>query len=97
MTKKMSILVVVLSLAVILGGCIFDPQPTSNVGGVDSERPITILKGKVVKTGATYSLVSGAKATEITSKKVDLNTYNLKEVEVTGEFSGTTLYIDSIK
>ena len=97
MTKKIGVFVVLLSLSVILGGCSLGTQSTGEVNEEVLERPVTVLKGKVVKTGTTYSLVSGSKATEITSKKIDLNSFNLKEVEVTGEFSGTTLYVDSIQ
>ena len=61
------------------------------------ERPGVTLKGKVVQAAGKYFLQSAGKDTEITSRRVDLMPMVGKEVEVHGEFSGTTLYLDSIK
>lgn len=38
-----------------------------------------------------------ASTTEITSRKIDLKKYDGQTVTVTGEFSGTTLFVDKVR
>lgn len=43
-----------------------------------------------------YIVISGGKTTGITSNSVDLSKYSGKKVEILGQYSGTTMYADSI-
>ncbi len=49
--------------------------------------------------GDDYSFIlldTKGKTTGVTSQTIDLKTYANKNVEVTGQFSGTTLYADTV-
>ncbi len=83
-----------LAFSLFLGGCSLSSQPAVEV---KEESPVVNLTGKVLVTGDKTSIQVGGKMTEITSRKVDLKSLNGKEVTVTGEFSGTTLYVDAVK
>jgi hypothetical protein len=91
--KKIFLVSGVLVSALVLSGCSLVAQPAD----VATESPVVTIRGKVMVAGEKVSIVEGAKTTEITSRKLDLKQYNGKEVEVTGEFSGTTLFVDSVK
>lgn len=69
-------------------------EPTQEIA---EERPGVTIKGKLVQAAGKYFLQSGGKDTEVTSRRIDLMQWVGKEVEVHGEYSGTTLYLDSIK
>jgi hypothetical protein len=53
--------------------------------------------GTITVSGEKIILMSGKKGVEITSRKLDLNQYDGKEVTVVGEYSGTVLYVDEVK
>lgn len=95
MVRKVKPLLVVslLSGALFLGGC----SLVAKQADVTSESPTQTMTGKVMVAGSTITLSDGVKNTEITSRKVDLTQYNGKTITVTGEFSGTTLYVDSVE
>ncbi len=94
MLKKRLLVSGMLVSAIFLGGCNLVAQPAD----VATENPVVNITGKIVVAGTTFSIVdSSGKTTEITSRKVDLKLYNGKQVTVTGEFSGTTLFVDSVK
>jgi len=86
----------VLGLGIILGGCAGGPAATPD--DTVAESPIRTIKGTIRIAGRSIFIDEGnGKSTEVTSRKVDLGEYIGQEVEVTGEFSGTTLYVDEIK
>ncbi|KKU33046.1 hypothetical protein A3K29_05080 [Candidatus Collierbacteria bacterium RIFOXYB2_FULL_46_14] len=92
MSKKL-ILGGVLVSSVFFGGCSLVAQPADVV----TETPTKTFTGMVVVSGSLITISDGTKNTEITSRKVDLKQYAGKTVTVTGEFSGTTLYVDSVE
>lgn len=95
MDKRLKIisLSIVLASSLFLGGCSLVAQPAS----VETETPTTTIMGKILVTGDTVSISSNGKITDITSRKIDLKQFNGKEVTVTGEFSGTTLFVDKVE
>lgn len=88
---------VLVVFGVLLSGCEMGDNLPQNQEMLAPERPGVTLKGKLSASGNTYFVSDGAKTTEITSRKVDLKSKVGSEVEVYGEFSGTTLYVDEIK
>jgi len=92
---KLSLFSVILTGALLLGACTSTTAPTTQEEA--SERPTTTLTGKVVQTGTKFSLVNDSKTTEVTSMKIKLEKYVGQTIEATGEFSGTTLYVDEVK
>ncbi len=93
--RKISNLVLggLLISGLFFSGCSLVAQPAD----VATESPVQNITGKVSAVGGKFSITSGVKITEITSRKVDLSQYDGKTITVTGEFSGTTLYVDSVK
>ena len=83
----------VLVSGLFLSGCSLVAQPAN----VQTESPVVTITGKVLVAGDMINITSSGKVTEITSRKVDLKLYNGKEVTVTGEYSGTTLFVDEVK
>jgi hypothetical protein len=83
----------VLVSSLFLGGCGLVAQPAD----VATESPVTSITGKVMVAGEMVSISSSGKITEIYSRKIDLKQYDGKDVTVTGEFSGTTLFVDTVK
>ena len=49
-----------------------------------------------IKSGEEYLLKTDEGIVNMTSNKVDLDSYMKKKITVTGQFSGSTLYVDSI-
>lgn len=103
MTKKMRALagLTLLGAAIVFSGC--ELAGSKNSVTVDmtkettEERPGVTLTGTVVQAAGKYFLQTNGKDTEITSRRIDLMPFVGKNVEVHGEFSGTTLYLDSVK
>ena len=83
---------VVLS-SVFLGGCSLVAQPAD----IQTESPVVSLTGPVTVSGERVSITSSGKVIEITSRKIDLKQFNGRSVTVEGEYSGTTLFVDSVK
>ena len=83
----------ILVSSLFLGGCSLVARPAE----VAVESPTTTIIGKITVSGDVVSISSSGKITEITSRKVDLKQYNGKTVTVTGEFSGTTLFVDQVE
>jgi len=93
MISKNTVVVGLIVFGLFLGGCSLVAQPAD----VGTESPVENITGIVSAAGGKFSISAGGKVTEITSRKIDLNQYVGKTVTVTGEFSGTTLYIDEVK
>jgi hypothetical protein len=96
MKKKtnVALFLVVLGFGVLLGGCA--GIPTVKQPDVVAESPVVSIKGMVSVSGDKIFILKDYISTEITSRKVDLKQYDGQSVEVTGEFSGTTLYVDEV-
>lgn len=99
MTKKIhlaaSLLLVV--LAVFLSGCEMGSGKGASTEETVVERPGVSLKGKLVQAAGKYFLQANGKDTEIFSRKIDLMPKVGMDIEVYGEFSGTTLFVDEVK
>ncbi|MCX6726955.1 MAG: hypothetical protein NTY75_04105 [Candidatus Shapirobacteria bacterium] len=76
-------------LGLFLGGCGISGQPKSAT--IEKEGVL------VTKVGEEYILNSDGDMTNITSNKVYLDNYLKKNIKVTGEFSGSTLYVDKVE
>ena len=92
---KQAYILMVLGLGVALGGCAIGPAKQTQ--DMVAESPIKTLTGTITIAGKTVNISKGGVVTEITSRRVDLTQYNGKEVSVTGQFSGSTLYVDEIQ
>ncbi|OGD83145.1 hypothetical protein A2572_03800 [Candidatus Collierbacteria bacterium RIFOXYD1_FULL_40_9] len=101
MTKKMGVLagVGMVVAALTFSGCeLVKGENSVTVDMTENEeRPGVTLTGTVVQASGKFFLQTGGRDTEITSRRIDLMPHVGKSVEVHGEFSGTTLYLDSIK
>lgn len=104
MSKKTRILtgLTLLLATLAFSGCELSEKRSSITVDMTKEdtsedRPGVSLTGMVVEATGRFFLRTNGKDTEITSRKIDIVPYVGKNVEVHGEFSGTTLYLDSIK
>lgn len=80
-------------LGVMLSGCSLAAQPASM-----EETPVKIYTGTLSgRGGLMYLQTVDGKTVQVTSKKVDLENVQGKEVTVEGQFSGTTLYVDKLQ
>jgi len=93
MIKKNRAVVGLLVFGLLLGGCSLVVKPAN----VTTETPTVNIFGVVHVAGEQINIDDGKFVTIITSRKIDLKQYDGKQVTVTGEFSGTTLFVDSVK
>lgn len=85
----------VLLSGLLLGGCgMATAKPaTSDV----VEQSVVEITGTIqVKMGDEYVMNTDEGTVNITSTKVNLDNYMKKKVTVSGMFSGSTLYVDSL-
>lgn len=98
MSKKTRFLV---SVSLIFGALIFSGCTLSSTSSPSEssqeQRPGVSLDGSLEMVAGKYFLKSGVKTTEISSKKVDLSAFVGKSVAVSGEYSGTTLFVDNVE
>ena len=82
--------------ALVLGGCTGGSKVPSTTEKLEQNvvtRPGTIS----TKVGSVYLLSTTDGIVNITSTKVNLDSYLKKSVKVTGMFSGSTLYVDKVE
>jgi uncharacterized protein YcfL len=79
--------------ALFLGGCTATEQSKKTM----EEKIVTKAGTITTKIGSEYLLKTDDEIVNITSTKVNLDSFMKKEVEVTGMFSGSTLYVDEIR
>jgi len=92
--SKTVFLVGVIGFGVLLGGCA--GAPAVKQPDVVAESPVVSISGLISVSGDKIFILKDYVSTEITSRKIDLKQYDGQSIEVTGEFSGTTLYVDSV-
>jgi hypothetical protein len=81
-------IIVVLLASFMLGAC--------SLGG-DGAEVVQTLSGQLLGTGSGYVLMTGdGQTVSLESNVVDLNEYVGGTVSVTGQFSGSTLYVDEV-
>lgn len=77
----------------LFSGCLIaQPADTST-----EAPPVHSITGTISNEGGVYVIVSGTESTEIDSRQLDLAPYVGKSVTVMGEYSGTTLFVDTVK
>jgi PBP1b-binding outer membrane lipoprotein LpoB len=81
------IILVLLFSCFILSSC----TQTKNI-----EATVTKTGTLTMKVGEDYLLKTDSGIINITSTKVNLDNYIKKKISVTGQFSGSTLYVDEI-
>jgi hypothetical protein len=64
---------------------------------VNTETPTVTITGVITSKEGGYMITENGKNTELDGRKVDLKSQIGKTVTVVGEFSGTTLFVDSVK
>jgi hypothetical protein len=93
MIKKIFVLSIFLFSSLFLSSC---GQTISN-----QEKIINNIVSKTgtltMKSGDEYLLSTSDGIVNMTSNKVNLDNYLKKKITVTGQFSGSTLYVDEIK
>lgn len=87
----------VVVLGLVLSGCGVSSGTSNSQESAVSERPEVTLKGTLIAVGEKFFIKNSNKTTEVTSRKIDLKSKVGTEVEVFGEFSGTTLFIDALR
>lgn len=79
----------------LLAGCAKSTTPNTTV--VPEKAVNTTLSGAVSKTGGKFFIQpTGKPTTELDSYTVKLDQYVGKKVSVTGQYSGTTLFVDTV-
>ena len=81
------ILMVVVFCSVFLSSC---------GSSVKTETTVSKTGTLTIKSGEEYLLKTDDGIVNMTSNKVNLDSYMKKKITVTGQFSGSTLYVDSI-
>ena len=95
MIKKILVVGGLVTAGLFLGGCsLVEKQEKTEI---KIESPVQIITGTVLVSGDMVTITSSGKVIEITSRKINLKQYNGQQVTVTGEFSGTTLFVDKVK
>ena len=86
----------ILLSGLVLGGCgVGTGTPTTSE---KLEQNVVSRSGTIsTKVGSDYLLSTADGIVNITSTKVNLDSYLKKQVKVTGMFSGSTLYVDKIE
>lgn len=104
--KKLSLPLLILSTSLLLGACspTTTPQTKPDLASpntpidLKTEFPDVTLTGTVIQAGTRFSLSSSGKPpVELNSRKIKLVDYVSKIVTVTGQYSGTTLFVDKIE
>jgi len=70
---------------------------SANPAKQDNNATVTKTGTVTMKSGDEWLLKTDNGIVNITSNKVDLDSYIKKNISVTGQFSGSTLYVDEIK
>lgn len=84
-------------VGLMLGGCAL-PTGKQESAETKLQQNVVTKSGELkMKSGDEYLLSTDEGIVNITSNKVNLDNYLKKKIEVTGMFSGSTLYVDEIK
>lgn len=77
-----------------LAGCNLVAQPAD----MTEESPTVTLSGTLTAAGGKFTLATpDRKTVDLDSRQVDLSTYSGKQVTVSGQYSGTTLFVSTIQ
>lgn len=81
--------------ALFFGGCTATNQSKTAEEKIQ-EKIVTKVGTITTKVGNEYLLNTDDGIVNVTSNKVDLDSWMKKPIKVTGMFSGSTLYVDEI-
>ena len=104
MKKSLSILLIILFSAVLFSACTGDKKAetvktnTTGAPAAEQKSGTTTKVGTITSAGGKFFLTeAGQTPKEIESYSVNLGDYAGKTVTVTGQYSGDTLFVGSIK
>lgn len=90
---KTLILSALLTASIFFGGCL-----VAKPADIETESPDVTLSGTIIQAGTKFSLsVPDKPLVELDSRQVDLGDYLGKTITVTGQYSGTTLFVSKIQ
>jgi hypothetical protein len=103
--KKIIILLVIFAIIGLIGFITFQKlpklsSPSHSSSESNSQKATQTISGvlrKIKGDDYDYMIVSGGKSTGIASYSVKLDLYEGIKVQITGQYSGTTMYADSVK
>ena len=72
------------------------PSGSQMIQTADITKTGILQKSTVVQSDFTHVIISAGKSVGIASYSLDLDQYIGKNVSVTGQFSGTTLFADTV-
>lgn len=82
----------------ILSGCGVVQKTTNKTAEERLQESVVTKTGMLTtKSGDEYLLNTADGIVNITSNKIDLDSYLKKQITVTGMYSGSTLYVDKIE
>ncbi len=91
--NKTLVLSALLVASVLFGGCL-----VAKPADLSTESPDITLTGTVVQAGNRFSLnIEGKAPIDLDSRQVSLSDYATRTVTVTGQYSGTTLFVSKIQ
>ena len=93
MIRRITALVFILSFGIVFSGCSLEAKPAE----VETETPTVTLSGVITAKSGGYMISETGKNTDLESRKINLGSFVGKNVKVVGEYSGTTLFVDSIE
>lgn len=90
----MNKLLLILSLSIILSACQTQTTPTE----IPTTQENTTLTGQLTATSPDKAVIQLEDGTtdSVESYAIDFTVYSGKTVQVTGQYSGTTLFVDQI-
>ncbi len=85
---------IIITLVLMFSGLFFGGCQTKET----NSDPVVVKMGIIqAKSGDYYVFNSSGDLTNITSTKYNLENYLKKNIKITGEFSGDTLYVNKIE
>jgi flagellar basal body-associated protein FliL len=102
MKAFIAILIALFVIVAGFGGVYYYLSTKTPASPATQERKKTTLVGKLQKVSApkddyTHLLNTGGKLVGVNSYNVKLDDFSEKTVEIVGEYSGTTLYADTVR
>ncbi|OGD79497.1 hypothetical protein A2368_03745 [Candidatus Collierbacteria bacterium RIFOXYB1_FULL_49_13] len=91
MNPVKTIIPLLLASILALSACTTGPTPAA-----DTEQPNTTLSGEIVSQGGVILLRTPNKMVDLHDGAAVVSTLTGKKVTVTGQYSGTTLYVDEV-
>jgi PBP1b-binding outer membrane lipoprotein LpoB len=97
---KKTFFIITLFSVVLLSACsVQQPQPSSSTTPAQNQKVGDSVKtGKLLKLGEKYAIQeTGKQPADVDSYSIDLSGYVGQKVQVTGQYSGDTLFISKVE